>query len=73
MHCLSHIAFCGFIDEVYNPRRLHSALSEQIFNIAKAEGKPEIQPDGVLDDGTRETVTGIGDLLHLRQLPHQPG
>jgi hypothetical protein len=50
MHCLSHIAFCGFIDEVYNPRRLHSALSEHIFNIAKAEGKPEIQPDGVLDD-----------------------
>jgi len=25
-------------------------IGEHIFNIAKAEGKPEIQPDGVRDD-----------------------
>jgi hypothetical protein len=29
---------------------IYAALSEHIFNIAKAEGKPEIQPDGVLDN-----------------------
>jgi len=29
---------------------VYAALGEHIFNIAKAEGKPEIQPDGVLDN-----------------------
>ena len=29
---------------------VYAAFGEHIFNIAKAEGKPEIQPDGVLDD-----------------------
>jgi hypothetical protein len=29
---------------------IYATLSEHIFNIAKAQGKPEIQPDGVLDD-----------------------
>jgi hypothetical protein len=29
---------------------IYAALGEHIFNIAIAEGKPEIQPDGVLDN-----------------------
>jgi hypothetical protein len=29
---------------------VYATLSEHIFDIAKAEGKPEIEPDGVLDD-----------------------
>ncbi len=29
---------------------VYAAFGEHIFNIAIAEGKPEIQPDGVLDD-----------------------
>jgi hypothetical protein len=29
---------------------VYAALGEHIFDIAKAEGKPEIQPDGVLDN-----------------------
>ncbi len=29
---------------------VYAALGEHIFNIAKAEGKPEIEPDGVLNN-----------------------
>jgi len=29
---------------------VYAALGEHIFDIAKAEGKPEIEPDGVLDN-----------------------
>jgi hypothetical protein len=43
---------------------IYAALGEHIFNIAIAEGKPEIQPDGVLDDHRRKSVAGVGDLLH---------
>ncbi len=50
---------------------VYAAFGEHIFNIAEAEGKPEIQPDGVLDNHRRKSVAGIGDLLHLRKLPHQ--
>jgi hypothetical protein len=31
-------------------RNVYAALGEHIFNIAIAEGKSEIQPDGMLDD-----------------------
>ncbi len=52
---------------------IYATLGEEVFNIAKAQGKPEIQPDGVLDYGTRKTVAEIGYLFHQRKLPHQPG
>jgi len=29
---------------------VYAALGEHILDIAKAEGKPEIEPDGVMDD-----------------------
>ena len=39
-------------------------MSEQIFNISVAEGKPVIQPDSVLNDRGWKAVSGIGDVLH---------
>jgi hypothetical protein len=45
-------------------RHIYAALSEHIFDIAKAEGKPEIQPDGVLNDRRWKSVSCIGDFLH---------
>ncbi len=62
--------------ELYRPApdaligNIYAAFGEHIFNIAKAEGKPEIQPDGVLDNCTRETVAAIGELFHPGKLPH---
>jgi hypothetical protein len=47
-------------------------LSEHIFNIAKAEGKSEIQPDGMLDDRRWKSVSGIGDFLHPATLLRSP-
>jgi len=46
------------------PSRESLTLGEHIFDIAKAERKPEIQPDGVLDDCRWKSVAGIGDFLH---------
>jgi len=43
---------------------VYAALGEHIFDIAIAEGKPEIQPDGVLDDRRWKSVSGIRDFLH---------
>ncbi len=63
--------------ELYRPSpyaligNIYATLGEHIFNIAKAEGKPKIQPDGVLDYGTRKAMAGIGDLFHPWKLPHQ--
>jgi hypothetical protein len=43
---------------------VYAALSEHIFNIPEAQGKPEIHPDGVLNDRRWKSVSGIGDFLH---------
>ena len=45
-------------------RNINTTLSEQILNISVAEGKPVIQPDGVLNDRGWKAVSGIGDFLH---------
>ena len=29
---------------------IYAAFGEEVFDIPEAQGKPEIQPDGVLDD-----------------------
>jgi len=41
-----------------------AAFREHIFYIPEAQRKPEIQPDGMLDYGTRKTMAGIGDGAH---------
>ena len=51
---------------------VYVALGEHIFDIAKAEGKPEIQPDGVLDHHRWKSVAGIGDFLHPATLLCRP-
>ena len=40
------------------------AFRQQIFNVAKAQGKPQIEPDCLLDDFSREPVPFIVDFLH---------
>jgi len=35
-----------------------------VFDIPEAQGKAEIQPDGVLNDLQWKSVSGIGDFLH---------
>jgi len=40
-------------------RNIDPTFGEQIFDVAKAERKPEIQPDGMLDDFWSETMTAI--------------
>jgi len=44
-------------------------LSEQLFHFRKAETKSMIEPDGVTDDGRRESVTLLADLFgcHAKQ------
>jgi hypothetical protein len=43
---------------------IYAALGEKVFDIPEAQGKPEIQPDGVLNDRWWKSVSGIGDFLH---------
>ena len=53
------------------------AFSQQVLDIAEAEGEPGIQPDGLLNDYGWEAISGVADLghdEHLRpQIPaHKP-
>src|ERR1019366_2723590 len=43
-------------------------LSQQILDIAEAQGEPDIKPDRLLDDFGREAVAAIADLGHHRWL-----
>ena len=45
-------------------RNINTTFSEQIFDVPVAEGKPEIQPDSVLNNHGWKAVSGIGDFLH---------
>jgi hypothetical protein len=45
-------------------RQINATFCQQIFDVPKAEGKPEIQPNGVLNDHGGKSVSGIGDFLH---------
>ncbi len=47
---------------------LDSPLGKQLLNIAKAEGEPAVQPNGVLDDGRRKVAVSIADLVHMFSL-----
>ena len=37
---------------------------QQIFDVAKAQGKPNVKPDRLLDDFGREPVPFVADILH---------
>ena len=50
-------------------RNIDTAFRQQILNIAKAERKSEIQPDCVLNDRGRKSVSGIGNVLHPTTVP----
>ena len=44
------------------------ALSEQVFNVSKAQRKPEIEPNCLLYDLRREPVPGVADFRQARWL-----
>src|SRR5262245_31503623 len=39
-------------------------FSQQVLDIAKAEGEPGIEPDGLLNDHGWEAISGVADLGH---------
>ncbi len=43
---------------------IDAAFGKQILNVALAQRKPEIQPDGVLDDLGRKAVASVGRAGH---------
>ena len=49
------------------PNRLigwgHSAFRQQIFDVAQAEGEPEVEPNCLVDDHGRETIPAVADFL----------
>ena len=45
-------------------RTIDTTISQQNFNNAKADVKPEIQPDDMLNDLWRKSMAGIGNFLH---------
>ena len=51
------------------PRNCNSALREQVLDIAKAEGEPEIEPDRLVNDLRWEPISGIADFRHVLRLP----
>jgi hypothetical protein len=50
------------------PNRLighgHSAFRQQIFDVAQAEGEPEVEPYRLVNDLRRETIPILADFLH---------
>ena len=61
---------CDHGSEVFHPatHRLvgdhDPAFSQQILDIAEAEGEPGIEPDGLLNDHGWEAISGVADLGH---------
>ena len=51
-----------------------SAVREKVFDVAEAQGEAVVEPDGVADDGGRESVAGIADDVvgHPATLPAVP-
>src|ERR1700722_21039486 len=50
-------------------RNCNSALREQVLDITKAEGEPEIEPDRLVNDLRWEPISGIADFRHVLRLP----
>ena len=40
------------------------ALSQEIFDVAKAQREADIQPDGLLNDHRRKAIAAIADFGH---------
>src|SRR5271169_1099574 len=47
-------------------RDIEPALGEKLFHIAVAQGEPEVQPDGVLDDDRRKAMATVRDIGYAR-------
>src|SRR5436189_16725 len=47
-------------------RDIEPALGEKLLDIAVAQGEPEIQPDGVLDDDRGKAMAAVRDIGHAR-------
>src|ERR1700722_14169749 len=49
-------------------RKYNSALGEQILDVTKAEGEPEIEPDRLVNDLRWEPISRIADFRHVLRL-----
>src|SRR5271166_234582 len=45
-------------------RHRHSAFRQQIFDVAQAEGEPEVEPYCLVNDLGRETIPAVADFHH---------
>src|SRR5208282_6693787 len=50
-------------------RNCNSALREQVLDVAKAEGEPEIEPDRLANDLRWKSISGVADFRHALRLP----
>ena len=50
-------------------RQIEPALGEKLLHIAVAQGEPEVQPDGVLDDDWGKAMAAVRDIGHSRGYP----
>src|SRR5271157_2886410 len=53
-------------------RHRHSAFRQQIFDVAQAQGEPEVKPYRLLNDLGRETMPAVADLVHPRAATRPP-
>jgi hypothetical protein len=42
----------------------NAAFCKQVFDVAKAQGEPQVEPDCLLNDLGRESVAAVADSLH---------
>ncbi len=49
-------------------RYVETSLGQPIFHVSEAQREPAIEPNGVLDDFSREAVAPIRDPFHRRRL-----
>ena len=47
-------------------RHRHSGFRQQIFDVAQAEGEPEVKPYRLQNDLRREAIPVVSDLVHPR-------
>ena len=53
-------------------RHIKPALGEKLLHIAVAQGEPEVQPDGALDDDRGEAMPGDKRYPSCKRLPPAP-
>ena len=54
-------------------RDIEAALREHFLNVSVAEGKPQIQPNRMLDQRGRETMAAVGQQSHPPTIGYPPG